>query len=137
MGILTLLVLIAQLFTFEKFADVLRAYHLPGGETVVGALIVFIPLLELLSLPFWVSMRMSRALRITGHCVAIATPIIWLALVGYRVVTVSEPTNSGILGATVPIATSLYLLIAIVACGAIAYYVSKRLPARKPHSLEE
>lgn len=130
MGIFTLLVLIAQLFTFEKFADVLRAYHLPGGEAVVVAMAVLIPLLELLSLPFWVSMRMSTALRMTGHWVAIATPIIWLVLVGYRVVTVNEPTNSGILGATVPIATSLYLLIAIVAWGAIAYCVAKRLPSR-------
>ena len=47
------LLLIAQLYTFEDFPEVIESFGLPGGSVTVVLLVALIPLVELLSLPYF------------------------------------------------------------------------------------
>lgn len=76
-GFWTIVVMLAQLFRFEKFPKTLEPLGI-GDGTIVAIAIV---LLEFISLPFLLSMpRLGRIeRRISGACVLLA-PSVWLAI---------------------------------------------------------
>ena len=63
LGIVVTFLIITQLFTFEKFADITSGWHMAGGGVVAALLAGVLPLLELGGLPFLLSMDMSRGSR--------------------------------------------------------------------------
>lgn len=76
-GFWTIVVMLAQLFRFEKFPKTLEPLGI-GDGTIAAIAIV---LLEFISLPFLLSMpRLGRIeRRISGACVLLA-PSVWLAI---------------------------------------------------------
>lgn len=76
-GFWTIVVMLAQLFRFEKFPKTLEPLGI-GDGTIVAIAIV---LLEFISLPFLLSMpRLGRIeRRISGACVLLASSV-WLAI---------------------------------------------------------
>lgn len=76
-GFWTIVVMLAQLFRFEKFPKTLESLGI--GYSIIAA--IAIVLLEFISLPFLLSMpRLGRIeRRISGACVLLA-PSVWLAI---------------------------------------------------------
>ncbi len=102
LGIVVTFLIITQLFTFEKFADITSGWHVAGGGVVAALLAGVLPLLELGSLPFLLSMDMSRgSCRISQACLLVVSAV-WfgVALWCFLAVPMSE---SGLFGATLPL----------------------------------
>ena len=76
-GFWTIIIMLAQLFKFEKFPKTLESLGIGDGAIVA----ITIVLLEFISLPFLLSMpRLSRIeRRISSACVLLA-PSVWLAI---------------------------------------------------------
>jgi len=102
LGIVVTFLIITQLFTFEKFADITSGWHVAGGGVVAALLAGLLPLLELGSLPFLLSMDMSRGSRWVSQACLLAVSAAWfgVALWCFLAVPMSE---SGLFGATLPL----------------------------------
>ena len=102
LGIVVTFLIITQLFTFEKFADITSGWHVAGGGVVAALLAGVLPLLELGSLPFLLSMDMSRGSRWVSQVCLLVVSTVWfgMALWCFLAVPMSE---SGLFGATLPL----------------------------------
>lgn len=132
LGVLYLGVAIAQLFTYEKFADVLKGYGLPGGQGTVVVLAVLLPLVACASLPFLLSMRLSRRLRRIAGVAVVLTPCVWLLLaVWVNFATNASKLNTGIFGATLDVPVGLWFIAFTLLWLWAAALVVRELPVRK------
>ena len=102
LGIVVTFLIITQLFTFEKFADITSGWHVAGGGVVAALLAGVLPLLELGGLPFLLSMDMSRGSHWVSQACLLAVSAAWfgVALWCFLAVPMSE---SGLFGATLPL----------------------------------
>src|SRR5688500_3072985 len=57
---------VTQLFTFENFPALITGLWLPGGEVAAKILAAVIVSLEVLALPFLLSMRLSQLFRMVS-----------------------------------------------------------------------
>ena len=102
LGIVVTFLIITQLFTFEKFADITSGWHMAGGNIMAAFLAGLLPLLELGGLPFLLSMDMSRGSRRISQACLLVVSAVWfgVALWCFLAVPMSE---SGLFGATLPL----------------------------------
>src|SRR5689334_10523404 len=79
LGLATALVVmvVAQLFTFEMFSTVISGMRLPGGHVMTSVYAALIVSLEVAALPFLLGMRLSPAMRIMSMVAG------WMAVVGW------------------------------------------------------
>lgn len=96
---LLVVVVLAQLFAFEKFIPILRDYHLPGGEGTATLAATIIVIVEVFALPFLLRMPLSPLMRWCSAVFAVLVPVSWL-LLGI-VAAVNGLTDGGMLGAKV------------------------------------
>src|SRR5919202_305909 len=78
-AILTVMV-VAQLFTFEDFPAVIASLWLPGCDATARFLAAFLVVIEVLALPFLLSMRLSPLFRIVSMVLGWVVVILWLGL---------------------------------------------------------
>lgn len=105
MALWTILVLLAQLFTFEKFPAVLRVLGL--GDGVLAA--ICIVLVEFASLPFLLSMpHIGRAARRLSMVCVLLAPVGWLLLNSFTLVA---QTRSGLFGSTISVSSAVGLVL--------------------------
>ena len=89
-GLLIMVSLLCQLFTFEKFSAVLTSAGVPSSLSLTIAIILVV--VELMSLPFLIDMNMSKRITLTSRMagflsLGIMTVISFLAFVnGYAAV---------------------------------------------------
>ena len=114
-GFWTIIIMLAQLFRFEKFPKTLESLGI-GDGTIVAIAIV---LLEFISLPFLLSMpRLSKLERqISGACTLLA-PGVWL-MISAAVLMSSEQGKVSLFGGVVS------LLLTGVWLAAAAYLTAK------------
>ncbi len=115
---------VAQLFTFEKFPDVISGWWLPGGEVgaqlFAGLLVTF----EVIALPFLLSMRLSLAMRILSMVAGWVVVATWLVIVLWQNMTMNVIANSGLLGATVPLSVGWWSVLCFMGLGIVALWAS-------------
>ena len=63
LGLVMLTLAVTQLFQFEDFPEVMQTMQIPGGMVVAWLLAVMIPLLEVGSLPYLFSMKLTKKMR--------------------------------------------------------------------------
>ena len=99
LGIVVTFLIITQLFTF---VDITSGWHVAGGGIMAALLAGLLPLLELGSLPFLLSMDMSRGSRWVSQACLLVVSAVWfgVALWCFLAVPMSE---SGLFGATLPL----------------------------------
>ena len=104
------LLLIAQLYTFEDFPEVIESFGLPGGSITVVLLVALIPLVELLSLPYLLSMETDRRIVRVSRYAALGVGVMW-ALISTLILLSAQPTaQSGIFGATIPLTCGFWAI---------------------------
>lgn len=110
LGIVVTFLIITQLFTFEKFADITSGWHVAGGGVVAALLAGVLPLLELGGLPFLLSMDMSRGSRWVSQACLLVVSAVWfgVALWCFLAVPMSE---SGLFGATLPLLNGWWTVV--------------------------
>lgn len=117
-----ILMVVAQLFMFEDFPDVIARMGLPGGEGVSGLRAALIVTLEVASVPFLLSMRLSPLARVVSMVAG------WMVVAAWTVasfLTYGAGVNSGLFGATIPLDstwwTMIFCLVTIALIGWIAW----------------
>jgi hypothetical protein len=120
-GFWTIIIMLAQLFRFEKFPKTLESLGI-GDGTIAAIAIV---LLEFISLPFLLSMpRLGRIeRRISGACVLLA-PSVWLAI-SAAVLMSSGQEKVSLFGAVAALPGVVSLLLSGAWLAAAAYLTAK------------
>ena len=120
-GFWTIIIMLAQLFKFEKFPKTLESLGIGDGAIVA----ITIVLLEFISLPFLLSMpRLSRIeRRISSACVLLA-PSVWLAISAAVLMSGGQGKIS-LFGAVAALPGVVSLLLAGVWLAAIVYLTAK------------
>jgi len=117
-----IILLVAQLFTFEDFPALLAALGLPGGEMCGHITAVVLVIFELLALPFLLRMYLSPAFRIVSMIAG------WLTAGTLLFLTIWESgghtSNSILLGATVPLPTGAWNICMSLALCVLATWAS-------------
>ncbi len=122
-AVLVILVL-AQLFTFEKFLILLESFWLPGGKPTAYLLGSIIVVCEVMALPFLLRLKLSPLMRITSMALGWLVPIIWLLLTLWLLFTVNAVSNIGLLGTTVKLIPGWWAVFFCVAIGMMAAWAS-------------
>jgi hypothetical protein len=103
-----MVMVVAQLFTFEDYGDVIAGITglSIAPATIVSAMIV---IFEVAALPFLFSMRLSVLGRIVSMLSGWLAAVGWFLIVLYANVTMGSVSNSGVLGATVPVPSGWWM----------------------------
>jgi len=113
-----------QLFTFDKFLDLIENFGMPGGEPMahlVGSLIV---VSEVFALPFLLRLDLSRLMRVVSMVFGWLVPLAWLKLSLWVVLTSSTVNNIGFLGTKIQLMPGWWAVFFSVAMGILAVWVS-------------
>lgn len=122
-GVMTVLAL-AQLFTYEKFANVLRAMWLPGGETYAPIYAALIVIIEVFSVPFFLRMVLSPLMRGISMIFGWLMVVLWLVIFLWQTMSGKVIADSGILGGTIPVPVGWWSVFSIVGLGILVAWVS-------------
>ncbi len=99
---------VAQLFTFEKFPDVIAHMGLPAGNDFAALRAALIAILEVASVPFLLGMRLSHLARIVSMVAGWMVVIAWTFA---SVWTYGAGVNGGLLGATIPLRSAWWTIL--------------------------
>ena len=111
---------VAQLYSFEDFPEVITGLGLPGGAIWASTYASLLVTGEVLALPFLLRMTLSPAMRIVSMVTGWMVIVAWFIIMIWTNINIDEPVNSGILGATVPVALGWWAVCVFVALGALA-----------------
>lgn len=114
---------VAQLYSFEEYPDVIESMSLPTmwPPSLYAALIVT---LEVLAVPFLLGMRLSPAMRVASMVAGWLVISTWLKISLFLNVSVNAVTNSGALGATIPVAPGWWMVYCFGALAVVVAWVS-------------
>lgn len=122
-GILVVLA-VAQLYSFEDFPAVIASMGLHADRSMALLYAALLVTGEVLALPFLLSMRLSPAMRLLSMVVGWWVIISWLKIAIFLTTTTNAVTNSGVLGATVPLPAGWWMVGFFVLLAAMAALVS-------------
>ena len=125
-AIITVMV-VAQLFTFEKFPDVIGQLLQTDDEVLINALAAVVVIVEVTAIPFLLFMPLSPAMRLLSMISGWLTIAIWIGFITFGSVKASEAINSGVLGATLSVPVGLWMLPILVIFGIWAGMISYRV----------
>lgn len=128
-GVLTVMV-VAQLFEFEKLVPLFHDMAFPGGDGTGSLLVCLIAFAEVFSLPFLLRMPLSPLMRWFSAVLGLLVPLAWLG-VAFWVLGSATVTNAGILGTKVSISPSLQVAAALVLLVLAAWSAWGLWPGRK------
>ncbi|MDN5274792.1 MAG: rane protein of unknown function [Candidatus Saccharibacteria bacterium] len=122
LGLAAVLVImvVAQLFTFETFPKVIADMLLPGGSDVSSIRAALIVTLEVAALPFLLSMRLSPAMRVVSMVAG------WFAITAWFVASLwvnlspNMGMNSGLLGDTISVPVGWWSVLFCLSLGVLA-----------------
>lgn len=121
---------VSQLFTFEKFVEITEAYQIAGGEATAVLLAGVIPLLEVIALPFLLSMDIPARLRMVSRLAVVASPSLWLLIALWLNVVGRGTVVTGLMGATIPVINGWWFVVFAGLFLWAAVLVLRELPKR-------
>lgn len=116
-------IVVAQLFTFEDFHSVVASYWLPVSTPATHLIAALIVTAEVFSLPFLLRIRLSPAMRWFSMFLGWLVALWWLFISVWLLTTINAVDNSGLLGATVdvqPGAVPLTIALSMVVLAILA-----------------
>lgn len=108
------IMLIGQLFAFEKFIPLIQDYWLPGGYGTTVLVACCIAVAEVFALPYLLRMPLSPLMRECSRVLSIIVPVAWGTLTVYHFATGDILENAGMLGAKVTVSPLLQLVGSVV-----------------------
>jgi hypothetical protein len=121
---LLILMVVAQLFTFEDFPEVITHMQFPGGELFSPVRAAFIAVLEIAALPFLLSMHLSPLARAVSMFAGWAVAAAWLVASLWMNIVLENTINSGFLGATLSITSGWWTVFFSLALVVLAVWTS-------------
>lgn len=115
---------VAQLYSFEDFPETIASMGLPGGRVAADLYAALLVIGEVLAVPFLLAMRLSPAMRITSMISGWLILTGWLVIAAFINLTTNAITNSGVLGATIPVTPGWWMMCFFVALAIMAAWAS-------------
>lgn len=115
---------VAQLYSYEDFPEVIASLWLPGGDQFAHILAALLVIAEVAAVPFLLMMRLSPAMRVISMVCGWLAVALWLTLSFWINLTVNAVTNSGVLGATIPLMPGWWMIGAFMAMGILVAWAS-------------
>lgn len=109
---ITVLMLLAQLLTFDKYVPIISTYYVPGGLVATKIVAAMLVLGELLALPFWLRMNLSPLFRLTSMASGVFFVFLWILLLAWALANSLTLDNTGHFGAVLQNPLSWWVLIA-------------------------
>jgi hypothetical protein len=118
------LMAVTQLFTFEDLPAVVSALWIPGGTGGAKTVAALLVVIEVLALPFLLSLRLSSLFRYVSMVLGWCVVTLWSALTLWENLMASTISNSGILGATIPLPVGWWSVLFSAALGVLVAWAS-------------
>lgn len=119
-----LLMAVAQLFSYEKFPDLIGSFWLPGGDFTAKLLAAVIVIVDVFALPFLLRMRLSPLMRVVSMVCGWLVVAIWFALSLWVNLATTGATNAGLLGATVSLPVGWWMVSLLAGVGVLTGWTS-------------
>ncbi len=115
---------VAQLFSFEKFIPLIADYWLPGGQGTTVLVAGVIVTTEVFALPYLLRMPLSPLMRACSIGCSFVVPLLWLWLSLRALLESNAITNGGILGekVVVPLEVQLVVSLVLLVLAVVSYY---------------
>lgn len=115
---------VAQLFTFERFATVLSGMWLPGGSVYSSIYAALIVIVEVFTVPYLLGMALSPLMRVMSMVLGWLAVVIWFVLFLWQNLSSSVIVDSGILGGTVHVPVGWWSIFVMIGLGILVGWVS-------------
>jgi hypothetical protein len=129
-GVLLVIFALSQLFSFDKFLDLIESFWLPGGRPASNFVAAFVVVAEIFALPFLFRMKLSPLMRIISMVLSWLVPLIWLKLSLWLLLTTNAVTNTGLLGADIQLMPGWWTVLISLSLGILAAWSSWGLWAK-------
>ena len=100
LGVVMLSLAVTQLFKFEEFPRLIDAMRVPASPFMPWFLAIVLPLLEIASMPYLLSMRLSVKARKVSMLGGLAVCLLWVLLTIWTTVQMGMSVESGMFGGT-------------------------------------
>ena len=121
---LLIVLVLCQLFTFDKFITLLQSFAFPGGDMMAHLVASIIVVSEVFALPFLLELNLSPLMRVVSMVFGWIAPLLWFKLALWLIFSVNTATNTGLLGTVVGIVPGWWMVYITVALGLIAAWAS-------------
>jgi len=115
---------VAQLFSFDKFLTIVESYWLPGGVVFAHFLAAYLVIVEVFALPFLLRMRVSLAMRVVSMGCGWLVALIWLGISLWLVISTNAVGNIGFVGSVVALAPGWWAVFISIALGTLSAWAS-------------
>lgn len=131
-GVLVVMI-VGQLFSFEKFIPMIESYWLPGGHGTAVVVASLLVTAEVFALPFLLRMRLSKLMRVVSMVAGWVAIAGWLKLAVWANVTTNELSNIGFFGVHVPLPVGWWAVLFTLALGVLFAWAAWGLwPFKQP-----
>jgi hypothetical protein len=124
--------LVAQLFSFEEFIQHLITLDLPGGRPTAHFVAAFTVAMELFALPFLLRMKTSPAFRYVSLAAGWIVAFIWIYISSWILLTVPEASTIGFLGTVVDTTPGGWGVLLSILFGIMAVWTTWGMGPQKP-----
>lgn len=131
-AVLLVVMIVAQLFTFEGFIELIISFKLPVSDGVVSAIATVLVAYELFALPFLLRMSVSPAFRWVSMVCGWLVSLVWLSITMSLVLSNSTVDTIGFLGTIGNLAPGWWAVFISLLFGVMAAWASWGMwPVRK------
>lgn len=121
---LLVVMVVGQLFSFEKFIPLIESFGLPGGHGTATAVAGMIVVSEVFALPFLLRMWVSPLLRVVSMVLGWAVPFMWIVLTVWMNTAATMTQNVGIFGTKVVLPVGWWAVCYAVALAILSGWAS-------------
>lgn len=114
------IMVVGQLFSFEKFIPLMYDYWLPGGNGTATLIASLVVVSEVFALPFLLRMPLSPLMRVVSMSCSLLAASIWVLLGVVAVAGNTAMENSGMLGVKVVVPSGMVQLGVAIMLGVLA-----------------
>lgn len=126
LGLATIFIVmvVAQLFTYEHFPKVIEGMWLPWSDKIAPVKAAVLVILEVVALPFLLRMSLSPAMRVVSMIAGWTATIGWLGLALWQNLIPHTVGNAGMLGDTISLPVGWWSVFVFAAIAVLVGWVS-------------
>lgn len=123
-AVVLIILVVAQLFTFDKFISLLADFNLPGGVPIAHLFGGLFVVGGVLALPFLLGFKLSPLMRVFSMAMGWLIPPMWLFVTLWLVYSTNTATNVGFLGTAIKLMPGWWAVFVSIALGVLAAWSS-------------
>ncbi|HUC96081.1 MAG TPA: hypothetical protein VMR16_00225 [Candidatus Saccharimonadales bacterium] len=123
-AVVLVILVVAQLFSFDKFLPLLENFMLPGGIPIAHLFGGLIVASEVLALPFLLGFKLSPLMRVTSMALGWLAPLLWFVLTTWLMISTNSASNVGFFGSVINLSPGWWAVFVSIALGILAAWSS-------------